>query len=165
LDRSDRTKIEREIKTVHKEYMASSTNTTSLDVGFTAIPERKSKSNFLQGFLSSVGKRQSRIAKEDTSLSIANELSIYRSLATQEFNDIVEHSKEHDPFLFWHLHGQKLKFLSTLARKHLIVPSTSVPSESTFSIASYLGRKERNRLTPQNLCTLVFLKDKVNDKM
>jgi len=67
--------------------------------------------------------------------------------------------------LFWNLHGQKLKFLSTLARKQLIVPSTSVPSESTFSVASYLGRKETSRLTPENLSTLVFLKDKVNDKM
>jgi hypothetical protein len=43
---------------------------------------------------SSVGKHQSRIFKEDTALSIANQLSIYRSLPMQEFNDIVEHSKK-----------------------------------------------------------------------
>ena len=83
----------------------------------------------------------------------------------QEFNDIVRNIKDPDPFSFWNLHGQQLKFLSTLARKHLIVPSTSVPSESTFSVASHLGRKERNRLTSENLCALVFLKDKINDEM
>jgi hypothetical protein len=56
--------------------------------------------NLLEGFLLSVGKRQSRVNKGDSSLSIVTELSIYRSLAMQEFNDVVEHSKPHDPLLF-----------------------------------------------------------------
>jgi hypothetical protein len=167
LGRTDRTKIEREIKTMHKEIMASSssTNSNSPDIVFFKKTKHQSKPSLLEGFLLSVGKRQSRVNKDDSSLSIVKELSIYRSLAMQEFNDVVEHSKPHDPLLFWNLHGQQLKFLSSLARKHLIVPSTSVPSEATFSVASYLGRKERNRLTPENLCMLVFLKDKINDDM
>ncbi|CAF3680339.1 unnamed protein product [Rotaria sordida] len=165
LDRVDRTKIEREIKKLHSEYMASSTSPNSFVFGFATTAKSKPKSNLLQGFLSSLGKRRPGIIKEGTNLSLTDELSIYRSLAMQEFNDIIADSKEYDPFAFWNLHSQKLKFLSILARKHLIVPSTSVPSESTFSIASYLGRKERNRLTPENLCRLVFLKDKVTKKM
>ncbi|CAF4999278.1 unnamed protein product, partial [Rotaria sp. Silwood1] len=165
LDRVDRTKIEREIKKSHSEYMASSTSPNSIVFGFATTAKSKSKSNLLQGFLSSLGKRRSRIIQDGKDLSIADELSIYRSLAMQEFNDIIADSKEYDPFAFWNLHGQKLKLLSILARKHLIVPSTSVPSESTFSMASYLGRKERNRLTPENLCNLVFLKDKVTKNM
>ena len=143
--------------------MVLSTYSNSSDDRITTITEREPYCNSLQGFLSSIGKQQSRIIKKDTTLSITNELSIYRSLALQEYNDIVEHSKEYNPFTFRNLHGSKLKFLSTLSRKHLILPSTSVPSESAFSVASYLEPKERSRLTPENLCMLVFLKDKIND--
>ena len=158
--------MELEIKNLHKEYITSATNSNSFDTGFIATTRTKheSKSNLLQGFLSAVGKRKSRTIKEDKKiLSITNELSIYRSLAIQEYNDIVENLKEPDPFSFWKLHGHQLKFLSSLAWKHLIIPSTSVPSESTFSMAAYLGRKERSHLTPDNFSMLVFLKDKVID--
>ncbi|CAF4304056.1 unnamed protein product, partial [Rotaria magnacalcarata] len=162
LDRADRTKFEREIKNLGKERIESVVDSDLSSRHLQATAKKPLTSNLLNGFLSSVGKRQPQTAKEVTNLSINNELSIYRSLAMQEYTDIIEHSKDHDPFGFWNTHGNKLKFLSLLARKHLVVPCTSVPSESTFSVASYLGRKERSRLTPENLCTLVFLKDKIN---
>ena len=142
--------------------MGLSTNSNLSGDLITTTTEQEPHCNSPRVFFSSIGKQQSRII-EDTTLSITNELSIYRSLALQEYNDIVEHSKEHDPFRFWNLHSSKMKFLSTLVRKLLIVPITSVPSEFTFSAPSCLGRKEQSRLTPENLCMLVFLKDKVND--
>lgn len=144
--------------------MTTTANADASRVGATTTSSRQAKSSCLQGFLSSIGKRRSSIVEENTTLSIADELSTYRSLAIKEFNEIIEQIKEPDPFSFWNSHGRTLKFLSMLARKHLIVPSTSVPSESTFSMASFIGRKERSRLIPENLCTLVFLRDKINDK-
>ena len=160
MDHLDRAKFEREIKHLHKESIESAVDSGVRNCHLKTIAEQQLKPNLLDGFLSSVGKRQSHVTKEFTDLSINSELSVNRSLAMQEFTDILEHYKNHDPFGFWNLHGNKLKFLSTLARKH-VVPCTSVPSESTFSIASYLGQKERSRLSAENLCTLVFLKDKV----
>ncbi|CAF3459138.1 unnamed protein product [Rotaria sp. Silwood2] len=165
MDRGDRTSIEREIKSLHKESITSSTNSYSLNTASTTTIEHQSKPNSIQRFLSSVGKRQTSIDKSNTVLSIANELALYRSLAMQEYINIVQHSKEHDPFGFWNIHGSQLKFLHSLARKHLIVPATSVPSESVFSTAAFLGRKERTRLSSQNLATLVFLKDKMNEEI
>ncbi|CAF1498789.1 unnamed protein product [Adineta ricciae] len=165
LDRRDRTKIEREIRDLHKEQTLSTANTTSSNVVSTPTPIRRAKPTSLQRFLATVGKNQSYTNKEDTTLSITNELSTYRILALEEFSEVISEQKEYDPFMFWRLHETKLKFLSNLARKYLIVPCTSVLSESTFSIASYIGRKERNRLTPENLCILVFLKDKMDEQM
>jgi hypothetical protein len=114
------------------------------------------KSNSIEYFLSTVGKSQSRVKSSITPLQIADELAAYRSLAMREYNDIVEQGKKHNVFSFWHCHQGQLTFLTTLARKHLITPATS---ESAFSVASFLGCKERNRLNPHNLAQLVFLKD------
>ena len=93
MDRTDRTKIEREIKTLYSEHMTSSTNSNLLDFGFTTTADHQPKSNLLQSFLSSVGKRQSRIIKENKNVSISDELSIYRSLARRECNEIIHMAK------------------------------------------------------------------------
>ncbi|CAF4562943.1 unnamed protein product, partial [Rotaria sp. Silwood2] len=53
--------------------MALLANSNLPDFGFTKGTDHHPKSNLLQGFLSSVDKRQLRIMKEDTTLSIADE--------------------------------------------------------------------------------------------
>lgn len=126
-------------------------------------PRESRKPNSIQSFLSTVGKSQSRARSSVIPLNIADKLSVYRSLAMREYNDIVEKGKEHHVFSFWQRHQSQLKCLASLARKHLITPATSVPSESAFSVASFLGRKERSRLSPHNLAQLAFLKDKMDD--
>ncbi len=65
---------------------------------------------------------------------------------------------------FWNLHRIQLKNLYKLATYHLVTPATSVASESAFSTASYLFRKQRSRLTPHNLSSSMFLKDKINNE-
>ena len=57
----------------------------------------------------------------------------------------------------------QLEHLYKSAVRHLASPATSVTSESAFSTASYLLRKQRSRLTPENLSSAMFLKDKLND--
>ncbi len=64
---------------------------------------------------------------------------------------------------FWEQHRSEMKTLSNIAFDHLVSPATSVASESAFSTASYLLRKQRSRLTPDNLCYSMFLKDKLDD--
>lgn len=65
---------------------------------------------------------------------------------------------------FWNIHRFQLKRLYKYATHHLTSPSTSVASESAFSTASYLLRKQRSKLTPANLCSSMFVKDKLNDR-
>lgn len=64
---------------------------------------------------------------------------------------------------FWQQHPFELKGFSKIAFNHLIAPATSVASESTFSTAAYLSRKQRSRWTPANLSFSMFLKDKIDD--
>ncbi|CAF0884394.1 unnamed protein product [Didymodactylos carnosus] len=56
----------------------------------------------------------------------------------------------------WKINQSHLSVLSHLAKIHLAAFGTSVPSES-----AYLGRKERARLSTENLLFSVFLKDKI----
>ena len=63
---------------------------------------------------------------------------------------------------FWQIHGGQLPLLKKMAEYYLSTPGTSVPAESAFSFSAYVGRKERARLSPENLSFTVFLRDKLN---
>jgi hypothetical protein len=45
-----------------------------------------------------------------------------------------------------------------MAKQLVNTPATSVASESAFSTSAYVGRKERSRLSIENLASTVFLK-------
>ena len=62
---------------------------------------------------------------------------------------------------FWSTHASGLPILSSFARRFLATPDTSVPSEAAFSVSSFIRRKERCCLTPDNLAAAVFLKNKL----
>ncbi|CAF4641944.1 unnamed protein product, partial [Rotaria sp. Silwood2] len=96
---------------------------------------------------------------KNTKATIINDIYNYRSYVTR-FN------LQHKPdialsSIFWQSYGQHFPILGKLAQKMLSTPSTSVPSESCFSVSAFLGRKERARLTGDNLSSSVFLKDKI----
>lgn len=163
MNRAERTTVERDIRALHKGGLNASTDSNSAVVNFE--PTKKIKDNLIQSFLYSVGKSQSQPVKNKIILTLSEELSTYRSLAIREYNNIIEGGKSHNPMVFWKANEEKLKFLYTLARKYLLTPATSVPSESTFSVAASLGRKERSRLDSQSLAQLVFLKDKIIEEV
>ena len=62
---------------------------------------------------------------------------------------------------FWKKHENSLPMLSKLARRYGCVPASSVPSESSFSVAGYVVRKTRSSLSAKNLKYSMFLKDKI----
>ena len=80
----------------------------------------------------------------------------------KEYTNIVKNGKILDTVEFWYHNARKLEKLYKLANKYLITSATSIPSEQAFSVASYIGKKQRTRLTPENLYMSVFLKDKLN---
>ena len=91
---------------------------------------------------------------------IIDDIYNYRNYATR-FN-LRHKPSTSSSTLFWQTHGDNFSILGKLAKIMLSVPATSVPSESCFSISSYLGRKERARLSGENLSYSVFLKDKIH---
>lgn len=75
-------------------------------------------------------------------------------------DDFIDHQFA-NPRVFWKQYSIDLPLLSDMARCYLSAPATSVQSESAFSISAHYARKERARLSADNLAMAVFLKDKL----
>ena len=63
-----------------------------------------------------------------------------------------------DIFQWWLDNKEKFPILFQVSRKYLGVPATSVPSERLFSDAGNQISSERNRLKPETVSELLFLK-------
>jgi hypothetical protein len=61
---------------------------------------------------------------------------------------------------FWITHQATLPRLTILVRRFNICPATSVASESTFSVAGYLQRKQRASLSSSAMRYSIVLKNK-----
>ena len=122
----------------------------------------KSNRTSMDIFNESIGEiiRERGSDEKSTRTTIIDDIHNYRNYVTS-FNlkhkpDIASSS------LFWQTYGTNFSILNSLAKIMLSSTATSVPSESCFSVSSFLGRKERCRLTGDNLSASVFLKDKID---
>ncbi|CAF4916923.1 unnamed protein product [Rotaria sp. Silwood2] len=105
-------------------------------------------------FLNSVGKTfvaSSSSVTTSNKSKLIKEIDVYISLAQREYNSIINAENNSNVRLYKY------------AAYHIASSATSVASESAFSTASYLLRKQRSRLTPENLSYSMFLKDKLDD--
>ncbi|CAF1514071.1 unnamed protein product [Didymodactylos carnosus] len=64
---------------------------------------------------------------------------------------------------FWSENKHDLKCLASLVCRYNVIPATSVASESAFSIAGYIQRKQRASLLSSTLKYSMFLRDKVSN--
>lgn len=69
------------------------------------------------------------------------------------------HSADHFQH-FWKQNQTTLPRLASLVRRYNVCPATSVASESTFSIAGYLNRKQRSSLSSTAMRYSMVLKNK-----
>ena len=60
---------------------------------------------------------------------------------------------------FWLKNGKNIPLLASLVRKYSFIPASSVASESAFSVAGYVNRKERSSLSSDNLTYSMLLRD------
>ena len=72
---------------------------------------------------------------------------------------IISKGQYADVSAYWRDHERKLPKLSSLVRKYGMIQASSVASESAFSIANYIQRKERSSLSAKNLRYSIFLRD------
>ena len=118
--------------------------------------KRSKKSSAMDLFLISVGDETLLKQPLGSRSKIVEEIHSYRLMMNK-------YNARHQPSVssslqFWRACATTFPNLSTLARKLIATPATSVPSESAFSTSAYLGRKERSRLSSENLAASVFLK-------
>ncbi|CAF4960902.1 unnamed protein product, partial [Rotaria sp. Silwood1] len=81
-------------------------------------------------------------------LSLKEEFSMYMSTYKQST----------DFETFWNQKQYMLPILTSFVRRYSIIPATSVASESAFSVAGYVQRKQRSSLSPTTLRYLMLLK-------
>lgn len=84
-------------------------------------------------------------------------LSFRQELAKFETLNKIDHTFS----TFWEKYETNLPVLSKMARQYGCVPASSVPSESSFSIAGHIARKSRSSLSAKSLKYSMFLKDKI----
>lgn len=174
LTTNERTKIERQLKQNSKEQVksqgsavASSTSTscTSTSSASTSSTTQsktstcqtpvntkpKNEKSRLNLFLNSIDRN---VPSESlTPKTISEEISLYGFLCKKY--------PTMDALSFWKTYGDQIPLLKAMAQRYLATPGTSVASESAFSKSSYVGRKERARLSLENLSYTVFLQDKL----
>ena len=64
-----------------------------------------------------------------------------------------------DVLKWWFSNKETLPDLCLLVKQFLCIPATSTPSERSFSIAGNICTKNRNRLLPENVNMLCFLRN------
>ncbi|CAF1039394.1 unnamed protein product [Adineta steineri] len=85
------------------------------------------------------------------------------STLKQEFANYEIYKKDVSTFTtFSQKCASSLPKLSKMVLQYGTIPSTSVSSESLFSIAGYMARKTRSSLSTKNLKYSIFLKDKLS---
>jgi hypothetical protein len=142
-------------------HTSSSISTSAADPSDNPNLYQNTKKSAIDLFNDSIGEVHHEENRHDGNkkATIVEELHNYRKLVVQ-FN--LKHKLDAlSCLLFWKTYGHTFSILKQVAKQMLSTPATSVPSESCFSISSYLGRKERVRLTGENLSSSVFLKDKI----
>ena len=161
-----KTKIERQIKKIAEEYNLNvSSNSASLTRSSvsatssnrnTTVRSRSSveHSDTLNKFLKSVQKNVPTNTRKPKIIS--EEIVVYASLCRQ-YSFMAA-------LVFWETYGNQMPMLKILAKHYLAAPCTSVPSESAFSSSAYIARKERSRLSVENLACIVSLQDKLRSQ-
>ncbi|CAF3036273.1 unnamed protein product, partial [Rotaria sp. Silwood2] len=86
--------------------------------------------------------------KKETPLTLKQELSAYIS-TSRSYEDYQS---------YWNEKKTLLPILSSFTRRYNCIPATSVASESAFSVAGYIDRKQRASLLPTTLRYLMLLK-------
>jgi hypothetical protein len=119
----------------------------------------KSALSAISTFFQSVGRDADIFL--DKRASRVDELRRYRLLAVK-FTDSGE--DEVSALQFWSTYATGLLSLPFLARRFLSTSGTSVLSETAPSVSSFIGRKERCCLTPENLPGTMCLKDQLLTK-
>ncbi|CAF3424623.1 unnamed protein product [Rotaria sp. Silwood2] len=146
---------------------SSFTNTSNINKFSSSSKQNGKKKSFMDYFFDTLVEDDNNDTKQTqkTSLTstkiINNEIKLYKTLASQFVAKSVD---SYEPMTFWKENKLLLPNLVILAQKYLATPSTSIKSESAFSIAAYYGRKQRARLSSTNLGFSVFLKDKLSSE-
>ena len=101
--------------------------------------------------------------EEDDSQTLPNDLEKQVNLEISQYKALLYSSldseKEFDILSWWKSMSTQFPRLSKTVKYYLCIPATSTTSERSFSIANDIITKKRNRLKPETVEKLTFLKN------
>lgn len=103
----------------------------------------------LDELASMCGYEESISPNKKNELTIKEELAHYIYSINESENSFSE---------YWKQKQKIIPLLSSQVRKYCAIPASSVASESSFSIANYIQRKERSSLSSRNSRYSIILK-------
>ena len=139
--------ITSELQLELKESEATTSDDQILEVAVSPPPTKKAKG--LGAILCKLPKTTTVVAETSLSEQFKREVSTYLGQPCLQADS--------NPLLWWKMNDKSLPLLSSLARKYLSVPGTSVPSERVFSKGGIIVDPYRNRLKPHHVNVLTFL--------
>ncbi len=141
--------VKQKIKTMSTTTITT-TNTSSLpsSSASNSILSKKDSAKQLMNQLAGINIGQSNVR----SMSAEMEVSLFSNAIKSK-----ENFKQ-----FWSTHCHSFPRLAALVHRYCLVPATSVASESAFSIAGFVARKQRSSLSSHTLRHLLVLKYRKN---
>ena len=110
------------------------------------------RENVIDSFASSCDlKPNDEYLAKDSVYSLEEEFAFYMTSRKENALDVCT---------YWRNNHFRLPQLATVVRKYSIIAAASTPSESRFSTANYVARKERSSLSSRNLRFSMILKEK-----
>ncbi|XP_026489384.2 zinc finger BED domain-containing protein 4 [Vanessa tameamea] len=99
-------------------------------------------------------------SSEDESECIAEDVSAETILKRelQCYRNKKRLNVDKNPLEWWSVHREELKLLSQIARRFLSTPPSNVSSEQFFSSAGLIFEPLRNKLDPEKVAILLFIK-------
>ena len=91
------------------------------------------------------------LASDNPQEAAKKEIQQYLTLEASSVDNPIDTVK------WWKTYCVQLPFLSSLARKYLCIPATSVPSERAFNVSGNIITSKRSCLHPENAELLTFL--------
>ncbi|CAF0861750.1 unnamed protein product, partial [Didymodactylos carnosus] len=155
MSKEDKRSAEESIILILETTASSVTSSITIINNSTAAPSTpQKKMSKMDRFLINCDYQSETSLEQATTIK---EMTIREEIA--RYISTIEHDTKFDKY--WRENEQILKRLAALVREYNITPATSVASESSFSVAGYIQRKQRASLAPSTLKYLMFLHDKL----
>lgn len=97
-------------------------------------------------------------ALEDPALASTAVSGVLASETAGYLSEPVESDRKIDPVQWWKLHEHRFPNLARMARDHMAIPASSVPSEQLFSRAGDVITKKRNRMLEGSCSSILLIK-------
>ena len=111
-------------------------------------PACKLRKSAMEDLLDDFFPAETQTRTTNVAQTIQREIDMYKTQPTTPLSS--------DPLVWWSDNAAKFPYIAAVARLHLGIPATSVPSDRVFSTAGDVVTAQRSRLSGEHVDQLIF---------